>query len=582
MTKTNAHPQSFEPDGSRTTSADGGQLVHETLLAHNERLAERLYSVTDGVWCVVGNGLSNQTFVEGPDGIIAIDSGESVEEMSRALAMLREHTTTPVVAMIATHFHYIAGTEALFAEPDTPADLPIWGHDGIAGNLARMASEVNTVAGRGLVHQFGMSLPADGPDGLVNVGLGMSYRRVEHAPFTNGYRPPTHTFTEPTTATIAGLTVEMTPAPSDADDSITIWFPSLKLCVNNLIWPVLFNVFAIRGEEYRDPRILLNGIDHIGGLAPEHLVCAHGPPLSGAERIADEVVNYRDSIAFMWDQTVRGINRGLSQDELTEFVQLPDHFSETYFTQQTYGLVEHHVRQVATGLRGWFDGAEENLFPMPTVDRANRLIKGFGGVDAVRAQARTALDDDDLRWALELASWLVRREPGPDGRADGGEPADRELLADVLRAVARRTTSANVRNWCLTRALELAGEIDVARHRVHRFARGAVLAGEPATAVHTLRVLLDPDRAGDLDHELRWEVDGEATGLRIRRSVGVPTDGTNAETAIAMTKATLAELLATKISLDDALDSGAITVTAGDEAAVRTHLACFDHRAFTN
>ena len=46
----------------------------------------------------------------------------------------------------------------------------------------------------------------------------------------------------------------MTPAPSDADDSITIWFPELGVCVNNIVWPALFNIYAIRGEEYRDPQ----------------------------------------------------------------------------------------------------------------------------------------------------------------------------------------------------------------------------------------------------------------------------------------------------------------------------------------
>ena len=59
---------------------------------------------------MVGNGLSNQTFVEAPDGIIAIDTGESVQEMAAALAALREHTDRPIVAVIYTHFHYVAGT----------------------------------------------------------------------------------------------------------------------------------------------------------------------------------------------------------------------------------------------------------------------------------------------------------------------------------------------------------------------------------------------------------------------------------------------------------------------------------------
>ena len=33
---------------------------------------------------------------------------------------------------------------------------------------------------------------------------------------------------------IAGLACEFTPAPSDADDSITIWFPEKGTCVHNI------------------------------------------------------------------------------------------------------------------------------------------------------------------------------------------------------------------------------------------------------------------------------------------------------------------------------------------------------------
>jgi alkyl sulfatase BDS1-like metallo-beta-lactamase superfamily hydrolase len=50
------------------------------------------------VWSVIGNGLSNQNFVEGPEGLIAIDTGESVEEMRWALDAVREETAAPVVA----------------------------------------------------------------------------------------------------------------------------------------------------------------------------------------------------------------------------------------------------------------------------------------------------------------------------------------------------------------------------------------------------------------------------------------------------------------------------------------------------
>ncbi|MCP3990846.1 MAG: hypothetical protein GY724_17350, partial [Actinomycetia bacterium] len=454
---------------------------------------------------------------------------ESTQEMGWALSKIREVTRAPIVAVMYTHFHYTGGTGAVFN--DAGGKVPVWGHAGIVANRQRMRSEVSTAAGRGLIHQFGISLPADGPDAVINVGLGEEFRRAEHAPFTNVLEPPDHTFDEPTTAVIAGLQVEITPAPSDADDSVTIWFPGLKVAINNLVWPTLFNVFPIRGEEYRDPRILLDGLDHLAGLGAECLLGAHGVPLSGADDIRREVTVYRDAIQYLWDQTVRGLNQGLTVDELTQAVQLPEASGRSELTRQFYGLVEHHVRQIHNGLRGWFDGHEALLFPTPPLERATRLIAGFGGQDAVRAQAQEALEAGDQRWALELASWLVRSEVDATGRIDGGEVGDRKLLADVLRSIGQRTTSSNARNWCLTRAMELEGTLDLSRFRQHRFSPADFdLEQNPADFfVRSLRVMIDPERASGIGGSLRWDFeDGTTAGVRIRNCVAVPDDGAEA------------------------------------------------------
>lgn len=111
------HPARFAGDTAMTATAALGQRAHRSLIDHTERLGTELVTVAPGVWCLVGNGLSNQTFVEGPEGLIAIDTGESVEEMAAALAALRTRTATPVVAVIYTHFHYVGGTTALAAAP---------------------------------------------------------------------------------------------------------------------------------------------------------------------------------------------------------------------------------------------------------------------------------------------------------------------------------------------------------------------------------------------------------------------------------------------------------------------------------
>ncbi|MFV0259124.1 MAG: alkyl sulfatase dimerization domain-containing protein [Acidimicrobiales bacterium] len=570
-------PASFAADASVVAADTGGQLAHRDLIAANDRLRPKRWAAGPDAWCVVGNGLSNQTFVRGPEGLIAIDTGECVEEMAAAIAQIRTVTDEPIVAVIYTHFHYVSGTTAVF--DDAGGRVPVWGHARIAVNRQRVGGEVSPFGGRGLAHQFGMTLPGDGPDGLVNVGLGRAFRMPEHAPYTPGYAAPTNTFSEPTTATVAGLRVEFTPAPSDADDSATIWFPDLRLAVNNLVWPALFNVFAIRGEEYRDPRILLAGLDHLAGLGADHLIGAHGPPLEGADEIRDGIIRYRDSIQYLWDQTVRGMNRGLSIDELVRFVQLPALYGESPLTSQTYGLAEHHVRQIHTGLKGWFDDRDDRLFSMAPDDRSRRLIEGFGGAEEVRRKADEALAADDVRWALELASWLVQREVGDDGRADGGTTEDRGRLAAVLRTIGQRTMSANVRNWALTRALELEGRLDLSRFRTHRFPRPVTLA-DPTQAVRVLRVVLDPDAVIGVDEQVAFDFgpDHPPVGLHIRHGVAVPTTGGGAAITVRTSAATWAEVLANKTTLDEAIAAGSITVD-GDGARARSILAAFDHPA---
>ncbi len=569
-----SEPRSFERGPSRTATGERGQVAHEEHLAHTERLARRLHHIGKDAWCLVGNGLSNQTFVRGPEGIIAIDTGESVEEMRAAIAELRTVTAEPIVAVLYTHFHYVQGTRAVIDERGDAA-LPIWAHARVAGNLLRAATEVAPAYTRGLVEQFALQLPADGPDGLVNVGLGLAFRLPEHAPFTPGHLPATHTFDSPTVIRVAGLEVHVQPAPSDADDSVTYWFPALGLAVHNIVWPALFNVFAIRGEEYRDPRVLLRGLDHLRSLGAEHLIATHGPPMSGAEEIARRVTRYRDSIQFIWDQTVRWTNRGASSEELAHRVVLPDVYHDDWMTTELYGVVEHHTRQVRSGLFGFFDGDPQHLFPHAPDARSDRFIEAMGGLDATRARCRAALTDD-LRWALELAGLLAKRT--------NADADDRALLATALRLVAQRTTSANIRSWCLTRALAAEGAINTGRLHQHRFSRDQVLRWPTDLAVHVLRVLLVPERATGIDLHVAVELDGERAGLHFRHHVAAPTDGSGAEATLRCTKAIWAKLLAggADVSLAALLADGSIICAPAEQGAqVVRAFATLDHPSFS-
>lgn len=559
--------RSFAPNASSTVTFDGGQVAHENHVEQSKLLERRLYSVRPGVHTLVGNGLSNQTFIEAPAGVIAIDTGESVEEMREAISELRTVCNAPIVAVLYTHFHYVAGTPAVF-ESGASSDVPIWAHEKVAYNRARTASDISPTYSRGLVEQFAINLPESGPDGRVNVGLGHFYRNPAHAPFTSVFVPPTHTFGSRASISVAGLDIEVTLAPSDADDSVTYWFPSLGVAVHNLVWPALFNIFAIRGEEYRDPRVLLTGLDHLLTLGADHLVATHGPPISGAPDIRRRVTRYRDSIQFLWDQSVRHINRGALASDLGHLVSLPPAYDDDFITAERYGVAEHHVRQIRNGLFGFFDGDESQLFPLPSAERNDRLIAGFGGRAKVREQAAAAIDANDLRWATEMATWLVR--------SSGCEQHDRDLLARALRIIGQRTPAANIRSWCLTRARSLEGSLDTSRLYQHRFARQQIIDGPIERSVHVLRVLVDPDELGDVDVHLGWNLGaGVVTGLHFRHGIACPTDGQHCTATIHCNLETWADLMTSRAQLSTSLQSGAVSIS-GDRLAALAALASCD------
>ena len=566
MTKSK-RARSFEPDGQNTIILPSGQITHRDHAEHSKRLIKNLYEVRQGVWCLVGNGLSNQTFIDAPDGIIAIDTGESNEEMRAAIAELRTKTSRPIVAVLYTHFHYVSGTQAVL-DDDPTQEVQIWGHEKIAYNRVRATAEIAPTYGRGLVEQFAITLPQDGPDGIVNVGLGRFYRNPEHTTQTNGFIEPKNTFNSQCTIEVAGLSIDVTPAPSDADDSVTFWFSTLGCAVNNLVWPVLFNIFAIRGEEYRDPRIMLNGVDHLLSLNADHLIGAHGMPISGADEILNRVTKYRDSIQFLWDQTVRLTNRGYTSTELAHEIRLPDFYDDDNLTSEFYGVSEHHVRQIRSGLFGWFDGDPANLFPLPREEHANRMIAGFGGRETVRKIALESIQKDDLRWACELGSWL--------SYSTDSETSDRALLANALRLIAQRTTAANIRNWCLTRARDLDGTLDLTRFNTHRLTRRQIVSASAERSVHILRVMLDPERAIGIDANICFNFTGhDKTGLHIRNCIAKQTDGRDANIQVTSTIEIWADILTGVTSLSDAINSGTLKIE-GNLNIAKSALAVFD------
>ncbi|CAN0595475.1 unnamed protein product, partial [Laminaria digitata] len=175
---------------------------------------------------------------------------------------------------------------------------------------------------------------------------------------------------------IAGVNVELVAAPGETDDELYVWLPESKVVFagDNFYqsWP---NLYAIRGTPYRDIRAWAGSTGQMLNEGPEHVVPGHTRPILGNIAATQALTDYRDAINFVFNKTVEGINRGLTPDELVQYVQLSDELASRPYLQEYYGNVEWAVRANFTGYLGWFDGNPTNLFPLPLDEEAERMAK---------------------------------------------------------------------------------------------------------------------------------------------------------------------------------------------------------------
>ncbi|MGB0386366.1 MAG: alkyl sulfatase dimerization domain-containing protein [Ardenticatenaceae bacterium] len=488
-----------------------GEVANRRLIEHSKVFEPRLHQVTERMYCLVGYGLSNATLITAPGGNVVVDTGESLEEAVDQLAEFDRVSQARYAAAIYTHSHYCMGTQAY--KDRGGSDFQVWAHEDVPKTITNIGAEIGPAYIRRLLIQFGYFLPKQGADAMPNFGLGPFYFHPSGRRSTYRFVPPTHPIRGVKRATIAGLEFEFAEYASDSKDTIVIYVPEEKAVINNHFWSVMYNIYPLRGELYRDPLVIVEALDYMLRLQPEHLINVHGLPISGQANVQRALMDYRDSIQFIWDQTVRGINRNLSPDQLVEFVKLPKHLAESPYLQEFYGEVPYHVRAIHNGLFGWFGNDSATLHPVSPETEASKIIAGFGGADAVLAQAEQALDEQEPQWAAQLASYLLRSEPN--------HPQARQLKADALRKIAQLTSAANTRAFCLMEARTLEGKIDPTRITRLAPSSGRVMSAPPERYVEALRVHLNPELSANQDicAAFRFQDTGTHVALHVYRGV---------------------------------------------------------------
>lgn len=415
--------------------------ANKTLTEHSKIFKKGVEKVGDNIFVAIGYGIANSIMIEGDDGVIIVDTMTTLEEAAEVLSEFRKITPKPVKAIIYTHSHpdHVFGAEA-FAAAGRPE---IYAHETTEYHVRRLFTEIEPIIGSRSLRMYGNFLA---PGQVLNVGIGPLMGLKPDSKI--GFVRPTKTFSETLEAEAAGITFKLIFAPGETEDQIIVWLPKQKALIpaDNFYW-AFPNLYTIRGTSFRNLKQWYQSLDKMRDLNPEYLVPGHTRPIIGAQKIQEILTNYRDAIQYVHDQSIRGINGGLTPDELAEQVKLPPHLAEAPYLQPFYGKVSWSVRSMFAGNLGWFDGDSATLQPLTRKERARLMARLAGGEKELVRQAKDLLEKKEFQAALEITGHLIQLNP------ESGEANNIRIQA--LNALAENEQNPNARHYYLTEALEI-------------------------------------------------------------------------------------------------------------------------------
>jgi len=540
---------------------------------HCEKISRHLYKVRDRVFTIAGLSISNCTFIEGESGLIVFDTGNNIGQGKEMLEKIREVSDKPISAVIYSHHHYTGGTR-LFVENDQGDACAIYGHPKIEHNRRETFLGFGRMQMRRGSIQVGQYLPDEGEDAAV----GMTEPRYEDPELNkNGHLPVTHEVADQEEVVIDGLTARFYHVVADTDDSLAVWFPELDTVLHNAaMMRLLYPFYTLRGDFYRSPGGAIKGIDVMRYIRPEFLVGCHGAPFIGREETYQALTRVRDGYAFLYQQAVRAINRGLSPDQMVRDIQLPDHLKNDPLLYEGYVRTDYAIRGFYRGIVGWFAEDTADLNPPPPDILAREIVDGFGGPDRVIRRCQILFEHHKFELVAKLITYVLQVDPE-------NSPA-RQMKADALRVMAQLSPDIQSRHFYLTQALGLEKRIDTSKPPAIKFFGDQgiddVLNTKPGTIVKLLENMLDPQKGCDVEKSLKitfTELD-KVFALAVRKGIAEFLEHAvdKADFCLDLSRLTWLNIYFRQTTLKQALERGEAKLSRGTLSGLEDFLSLFD------
>ncbi len=531
----------WDNESYRFVAGDAPDTVNPSLWRQSILVAkDGLFEVVPGIYQARGMDLSNITFVEGEQGVLVIDPLISTETAAAALALYRAHRgDRPVVGVVYTHSHidHFGGVKGVTSQADVDAGrCVVIAPEGFVEHSVAENVYAGPAMARRAGYMYGAALERS-PHGQVGAGLGQTTSTGSVTLIL-----PTDTIT--TTGderVVDGIRMEFQVTPgTEAPAEMNLLFPDhAALCMAENTTHTLHNLLTLRGALVRDPnvwaRYITEAIDRFGDRC-DVVFASHHWPTWGRDRLRAYLELQRDLYAYLHDQTLRMLNKGMVGAEIAEAILLPPALEDAWHARGYYGSVSHNVKAIYQRYMGWYDGNPAHLWQHTPTDAATRYVAAMGGADAVLRVAREAFAAGDFRWVVELLNHAIFADPADD--------AAKALQADAFEQLGFGAENGTWRSVYLAGATEL-------RHGTfgtpaQTAAADLIAALSPSQLFDAIALRVDGPRAWSESLSIGVSLEDASYRLDLRNGVLVHREGSveSVDLLIRTTRAALPGLLA--------------------------------------
>jgi len=198
---------------------------------------------------------------------------------------------------------------------------------------------------------------------------------------------------------LGGIHFELFHTPGECPDHTTIWVPELEaVFVGDNYFKYFINNATFRGTPIRPMLGYMYAIEKALGFNPKLFLPGHDKPIVGRDNVKERVTRFYNTLKYIHDETVNGMNQGKDVYTLMQEIKLPPEYRILPY----YGKVAWTVRGIYNEYAGWFDENPATMYSLPPSSIYSDIVKLTGGSETILQKAEDYLKKKEYVKTLHL------------------------------------------------------------------------------------------------------------------------------------------------------------------------------------